>query len=420
MSIINLNKKNISKTLFFIFLLISSVYTNYVKMSEEMERPLRKYVEVSRQGLLLPGRKLERSTNPKISIIIPMYNEEKNLLGIIRSIQNQSLQEIEIVCVNDNSNDKTLSMLKDFQTEDPRITIITNKKNRGVIYNRIYGALKSKGEYVTFVDADDSLANIHILEKAYNVATKEHGIKIGIVHYQTCGSEKNEKGEYGPFYLFYTFNPTNFNNVIYQPEIGDNYMQKKKHVTGSGLVFDKIYSKEVIKKVSEYIGPEVWNQNLVFVDDFLLAYATMKKTDSIVNIDEVGYYHLIDTASSVTSNVWKIEGNRLANPEKSNKKLGDYMIILEKMMDMTENEPQSLEFREYILFDIGKDEYMPTIARSIHYDKFLSLCERLYNWKYSNDESKEKMRKLIKNALSFKIDPEKKFEHVFQIYSDDD
>ena len=417
---INFKKKNISKTLFLILLCISSIHSNYVKMTEEMESPLKKYVQVSRQGLLLPGRKLEKSLNPKISIIIPMYNEEKNLLGVIRSIQNQSLQEIEIVCVNDNSNDNTLSMLKNLQNEDPRITIITNKKNRGVIYNRIYGSLKSKGEYITFVDADDALANIHILEKAYNVATKDHGEKIGIVHYQTCGAQVNEKGEYGPFYLFYTFNPTNFNTVIKQPEIADNYMQKKKHVTGSGLVFDKIYSRNVIKKVAQYIGPDVWNQNLVFVDDFLLAYATMKKTDSIVNIDEVGYYHLLDTETSVTSNVWKIEGNRLANPEKSNKKIGDYMTILETMMNMTENEPQSLEFRLYILFDIGKDEYMPTIARSIHYDKFLSLCERVYNWKYVDEESKEKLRKLIKNSLSFKVDPEKKFEHVFQIYGDDE
>ena len=70
-----------------------------------------------------------------------MYNEEKNIKACIRSIQNQSLQEIEIVCVNDNSNDKTLSILKEMQKEDPRIEIITNKTNRGVIYNRIYGAM---------------------------------------------------------------------------------------------------------------------------------------------------------------------------------------------------------------------------------------------------------------------------------------
>ena len=47
-------------------------------------------------------------------------------------------------------------------------------------------------------------------------------------------------------------------------------MQKKKHVTGSGFVFDKIYSKELIYRIADYLGPHIWNQNLIFVDDFLL------------------------------------------------------------------------------------------------------------------------------------------------------
>ena len=144
---------------------------------------------------------MERSDKPKVTIIIPMYNEEKNILSIIRSVQNQSLQELEILCINDNSNDKTLSLLKSLQKEDPRIRIITNKKNRGVLYNRISGALKSNGEYVTFLDADDSLCNINILEKAYNLATKEFREKIELVHYQTCGSMIKDNGEMEPFVI---------------------------------------------------------------------------------------------------------------------------------------------------------------------------------------------------------------------------
>ena len=150
----------------------------YVKMDEKMEKPFRDYISFNNQGLLLPERKMVKIEKPKISVVIPMYNEEKNIIQIIRSIQNQSLQEIEIVCVNDNSNDKTLSILKSLQKSDPRIRIITNKKNRGVLYNRISGALKANGEYVTFLDADDCLCNINILDKAYNLATKEFKKKL--------------------------------------------------------------------------------------------------------------------------------------------------------------------------------------------------------------------------------------------------
>ena len=266
---------------------------SYVKMEEKMEKPFKHYITVFKDGKLLPNRKMVKCPNPKISLIIPMYNEEKNIIPVIRSIQNQNLQEIEIVCVNDNSNDKTLSILESLQKEDPRIEIITNNSNRGVIYNRIYGALQSKGEYVTFIDADDGLCNIDILEKAYNVATKEHNEKIDIVHYQTCACTIKENGEMEQFLIFFTFNPKNFNQVIRQPEISDNYMQKQKNVTGSGLVFDKIYKRELIQRAADYIGPHIWNQNLIFCDDFLLCFACMKMAKSIVNIEAFSLWIVI-------------------------------------------------------------------------------------------------------------------------------
>ena len=408
-----LSRKNRTR-LIILLLFLNYVQTQYLKMEASMEAPLRNYVSICKQGQLLPGRKMEKSEKPKISLIIPMYNEEKNIHPIIRSIQNQSLQDIEILCINDNSNDKTLSLLKSLQKQDPRIRIITNKKNRGVLYNRISGALKSNGEYVTFLDADDSLCNINILEKAYNVATKDFNERIDLVHYQTCGSEIKENGEMDQFVIFNTYNPNNFNQIIRQPEIGDNYMQKKKNVTGSGLVFDKIYSKDLMIRIADYLGPHIWNQNLVYIDDFLLAFAAMKVTRNIVNIGEIGYYHFVDKKTSTTSNVWEIDGDWLKNPEKTNKKIGDYMIILERMLELTENEPQSGEFREGIIKELTDKQYMPTIARSVHYVKFLTLFEKFYNWKYADKETKKRMREYIKDILSYRVDSGKKFEHLFK------
>ena len=385
--------------------------TQYVKMDEKMEKPFREYISFNNQGLLLPERKMEKSKKPKISVVIPMYNEEKNIIQIIRSIQNQSLQEIEIVCVNDNSNDKTLSILNSLKETDPRILIINNKINRGVLYNRIYGAMQSNGEYVTFVDADDCLCNINILKIAYETATKKYDEKIDIVHYQTCGATK-KNSELDSFVIFFTFNPNNFNQVIKQPEIGDNYMQKKKNVTGSGFVFDKIYSRELIFRIADYISPQIWNQNLVYMDDFLLAYASMKMAYSIVNIGEIGYFHLIDLMTSVTSNVWEIDGYKLKYPEKTNKKIGDFILILERIFYLTDNEPQSEEFRENILKFLLDKDYLPTIARSIHYDRYLSLFEKLYLWKYTNNETKTKIKENVKFILSYNVESTKKYANI--------
>jgi len=387
---------------------------SYLKMDLQYETPLKYYVTLCKKGVLLPGRKFVRSEKPKISVIIPMYNEEKNALTIIRSVQNQTLQDIEIVCVNDNSNDKTLEILESLQKVDPRITIITNLTNRGVIYNRIFGALQSKGEYVTFIDADDAMCNFEIFEKAYNNATKDFGEKLDIVHYQTCGCKYLDNGEMDNFYLFFTFNLHNFNQVIKQPEIRDNYMQKKKHVTGSGFVFDKIYSKELIYRIADYLGPHIWNQNLIFVDDFLLAFAAMRTTNSIVNSGQVGYWHFMDTVTSTTSNVFEIEGYRLKNPDKTNKKLGDYMIILERMLELTDDDKETLEIREDILSNLVQDQYLPSIARSVHFDKFLSLFEKLYNWKYITPDAKKRINKYVEFCLKYWVDPEKKVRYILE------
>ena len=396
----------------FTILFLNSIICQYAPLDKSQEEQIRKYITDFKQGKLLPNRVFKKSENPKISIIIPMYNEEKNVLSAIRSIQNQKLQDIEIVCVNDNSNDKTLSILKKLKEEDPRITIITNKSNRGVLYNRIHGALESKGEYVTFIDADDGLCNPDILEKAYDVATSKYDQKIEVVHYQTCGCQLDKDKNMGKFLLFSTFNPNNFDQVIKQPEIGDNYFQKGRNITGSGLVFDKIYKRQLIKRVANYIGPQIWNQNLIFSDDFLLAFGVMKMAKSIVNIKDIGYWHLFDTETITTDNVWDIQGYRLRNPEKSNKKIGDFILITERLLELTDDEPGSIQFREFALRKLGEEKYMKAIARSIYYDKYLSLCDKFINWKYIDEETKKRTLDFVKYLLKFKINVEKMFEYI--------
>ena len=409
-----MSKQKLIYSLIFIIYLLNFSNSNYIAMEENMEKVFREYLTFSFEGKLLPKRKMELSSKPKISLVIPMYNEQKNIKKVIRSIQNQNLQDIEIVCVNDNSNDKTLEILKELQKEDPRITILTNRQNRGVIYNRIYGAIRSKGEYVTFIDADDALCNINILEKAYRVATKEHNEKIDIVHYQTCGCLVDENGKMDKFAIFFTFNPNTFNQVIRAPYIGDNYFQNKKDVTGSGFVFDKIYSRELIIRAANYIGPDVWNQNLVYIDDLLLCFAAMKNAKTIVSINDIGYWHFFDKKTSVTSGVWEIEGNRLKNPAKTNKKIGDFITIVERILKLTENEPQSGELREFILKQIGSDEYMPTIARSVHYEKYIFLTEQAYKWKYNDKSAKARLKKFFNYLLSFEIKEKDKFAYLFE------
>lgn len=101
----------------------------------------------------------------KISIIIPIYNVEKYLSKCLDSVCNQSYKNIEIVCVNDGSTDKSLEILKKYSKEDNRFKIIS-RENKGLLYSRIEGTKKSTGKYVTFLDSDDWIDNDYI-EKLY-------------------------------------------------------------------------------------------------------------------------------------------------------------------------------------------------------------------------------------------------------------
>ena len=95
---------------------------------------------------------------PKVSIIVPVYNVEKYLADCIDSLISQTMQEIEIICVDDNSQDGSYNILKQYAAKDPRITLLHNEENRGTLFARKNGVMNSRGEFIMFVDSDDHLA----------------------------------------------------------------------------------------------------------------------------------------------------------------------------------------------------------------------------------------------------------------------
>ncbi|RDI45706.1 glycosyltransferase family 2 protein [Falsibacillus pallidus] len=92
--------------------------------------------------------------NPKVSIVVPIYNVDKYLVRCLDSLLNQTLKDIEIICVNDGSSDASLPILEKYEEIDKRINII-NKVNGGVSSARNCGIDAARGEYIGFVDPDD-------------------------------------------------------------------------------------------------------------------------------------------------------------------------------------------------------------------------------------------------------------------------
>ena len=89
-----------------------------------------------------------------VSVIIPIFNGEKYLKTCLDSVCNQSLSDIEIICIDDGSTDNTLKILKKYQSKDKRLKIISTE-NHGQGHARNIALSKVKGEYVSFVDVDD-------------------------------------------------------------------------------------------------------------------------------------------------------------------------------------------------------------------------------------------------------------------------
>jgi len=110
-------------------------------------------------------------TNPKVTVIISVYNEEKYLKKALDSILNQSLKEIEVICINDKSSDKSLEIIKEYKSKDKRIKLINNEENLGLGLSRNNGLKIAKGEYIAFVDGDDWIKK-ECLEETYNKSKK--------------------------------------------------------------------------------------------------------------------------------------------------------------------------------------------------------------------------------------------------------
>ena len=108
--------------------------------------------------------------NVKVSIIIPAYNSEKFIVKCLDSIIKQTLEEIEIICIDDGSTDNTKSLIAVFAEKDKRIKLLS-QKNCGQSVARNYGIKEAKGEYIGFVDSDDWVDNDYF-EKLYETAKK--------------------------------------------------------------------------------------------------------------------------------------------------------------------------------------------------------------------------------------------------------
>ena len=127
-------------------------------------------------------------TSPLVSVIMLTYNRANLVPYAIQSILNQTYQNFELIIINDASTDNTSDIISKY-AKDPRIKIITNTTNKGIVYNRNLGIKLSQGKYISWLD-DDDLAEKNKLEEQVKFLEKHQDITILGTQISLLGSQR--------------------------------------------------------------------------------------------------------------------------------------------------------------------------------------------------------------------------------------
>lgn len=228
----------------------------------------------------------------KVSIIIPVYNVEKYLDKCVQSAINQTLQNIEIILVDDESPDNCPQMCDEYAKKDSRIKVV-HKKNGGLGFARNFGLEVAAGEYVTFLDSDD-FVDLYTYKHLYNLAVKN---SLDAIYYKYTRFTKEDEVV-----------PSQPNNDItkYCDEDVKGLMLDIIASEPSAKVDHKIhcssctamYRFEIIKKnnVRFHSERELISEDLIFNLDFL-------KYANKVAFNNGSHYHYRVNPTSLTSTI---------------------------------------------------------------------------------------------------------------------
>ena len=292
----------------------------------------------------------------KVSIIATFYNLEDYVERCVDSLSSQTLQDIEIICVNDGSKDNTIRILQELAKNDNRIKII-DKKNEGVSIARNTGINSASGEYIMFVDGDDFL-EIDACEKLYNKAIKSD---VDIVIFQkkyVYQLKKTKLCKYFKKSLYYR-------TIKNEPFFLFDKIPETYNAVHSLYCWDKFYKKNLLHKYNLYFPKDI---NLA--EDNIFIYNTFLKNPKIVIIDEYLYNYYVSRINSLT---------KLNNYDFFNK----LVCIIDK----------------YITYNnqVNTKLYLYTI------DYYFNILTNLWNYFYFSEYKKEYLICLYKYFDKYKI-----------------
>ena len=252
------------------------------------------YFELCQNKALIDKTKYKRSIKPKISVIIPYYNKDKfSLYTPLRSIQNQSLKDIEIIIVDDGSSENKINEVFKEMEKDNRIIFLKHKINKGILISRIDGIRYASGEYILNIDQDDLYFDNHVFENIYYKAKK---LNVDILQFSSIYFiNKYRKKK--------SYNKLPKRVIITQPYLKIFFL-KKKNRTRLGnmhtrMIWDKLIRRETYLEAIEDLGDNFLNHRFFLYEDTLMLFELSQIAHSYYYYNIIGYrYNLYEQGKS--------------------------------------------------------------------------------------------------------------------------
>lgn len=227
------------------------------------------------------------SKNPKISIIISVYNGEAYLKTALLSIQNQDFKDIEIIMVDDGSEDNSVNLIKQLMETEPRIILLENKENKGVLFTKSRGILNAKGKYIMTMDEDDIYVQKDAFSILYYEAEKNNLDILGFVFTHS-----------GKKFLTQRYNyRKDKRRIIYQPELSNimYYFNSNEQIEQfQGYLVSHFIKSKLFKKIINLIDKKNLEQKMNYHDDFILFFLLTRNAYNIKYINRLFYIVLTD------------------------------------------------------------------------------------------------------------------------------
>lgn len=211
--------------------------------------------------------KKEAKNKKMISVIVPVYNVEKYIEKCVDSLVNQTIEDKEIILVDDGSTDNTSKILDEYAKKYPEIVKVIHKENEGVSVARNVGIEIATGEYIGFIDSDDWV-EFDMYEKLYNKAVEDD---CDVVACNITALYPDHE-------------------VIIKSNIRDNETAKELMIDAYAIVCNKIYKKSLIENIR-------FKEKMNFCEDVRFLYMLYPKIKKIGSIDESLYNYLQRTGS---------------------------------------------------------------------------------------------------------------------------